>query len=222
MHIKRRGTKAMLYRSSWVPKGTNGNTHGYSTQAFVASLPVDAETLPVDLTNKFSEAEVCYLEIKLFQPARLAAQQRVRAAEWREGDPMWRLDEAARLILEAAERSERGVVPNTKVSAVQSALAQVRTVGSFQSPPQPSVALGSQDTTVGPFRGNPLGDALIAIRAAKDAVASGKYGKAPADGVRATYPYRVWADIIQAVEGGGNDSLLRALQSKGFAKSRVK
>lgn len=222
MHIKRRGTRAMLYRSSWVPKGANGNTHSYSTQTFVASLSLDADTLPADLASKFSEAEVCYLEIKLFHPARLAAQQRVRAAELREADPMWRLDEAARLILEAAERSERGVVPNTKVSAVQSALAKVRTVGSFQSHPQSSVVLGPQDTPVGTSRSNPLGDALNAIKAARDSVASGKYGKAPADGVRATYPYRVWADIIQAVEGSGGDSLMRALQAKGFAKTRVK
>lgn len=42
MHKKVRGKSACLYRSSWVPKGTNGNTHGYAQQTFVGSLPVDA------------------------------------------------------------------------------------------------------------------------------------------------------------------------------------
>lgn len=76
MHIKRRGARAMLYRSSWVPKGASGNTHGYAVQQFVGSLPLDAEALPVDLKDIFSKDELDYLEIKRFQPARLAAQQK--------------------------------------------------------------------------------------------------------------------------------------------------
>jgi hypothetical protein len=224
MHIKRRGTRAMLYRSSWMPKGANGNTHGYSTQTFVGSLSLEAEALPADLANKFSEAEVCCLENKLFQPARLAAQQKERAAASREADPMWRLDEAIRLTLDAAERSERNVVPNVKVAAVQSALGKVRTVSPSplqgQNAGQPSAPVTSPVAEQG--RTDPLKDALTAIKAARDAVAAGKYGVAPAEGVRATYPYRRWAEIFEAIEGAGNDSLLRALQTKGFAKTRGK
>src|SRR5450759_1683079 len=100
MHIKIRGNRAMLYRSSWVPKGSSGNTHGYAVQQFAGSLPIDSETLPSELANKFSGAELHLLETKLFQPARQAAQQKVRAAELRESDPIWRLDEAARLTQE--------------------------------------------------------------------------------------------------------------------------
>lgn len=222
MHIKRRGNRAILYRSSWVPKGANNNTHGYSIQTFVGSLPLDAEALPVDLKDIFSRDELEFLEIKLFQPARLVAEQEVRAAEMREADPMWRLDEAARLTMEAAERSERCVVPNVTVSAVQSALAKVRTIGPLQNQPQINTAPQPQATPGDHPKTNPLGDALVAIKTARDAVAAGKYGKAPAEGVRATYPYRVWADIFEAVGGTGGDSLMRTLQAKGFAKTRSK
>lgn len=222
MHIKHRGNRAMLYRSSWVPKGAAGNTHGYSTQNFVGSLPLDAENLPDELENKFSSVELRYLEYNIFLPARLAAQQKERAAELREADPIWRLDEAARLTLEAAERSERGVVPNARVSAVQAALGRVRTISQALSFVQPTVQPTPATLVAAQARDDPLRDALAAIKAARDAVMAGRYGTAPAEGVRATYAYRKWAEIYEAIEGTGNDSLLRALQSKGFAKTRGK
>ena len=139
MHIKIRGARAMLYRSSWVPKGTSGNPHGYAVQQFAGSLPLDSVSLPADLANKFSSAEVRLIETKIFQPAREAAEQRVRAAEHRESDPIWRLDEATRLTLEAAERSERGLVPNSRVAAVQAALSRVKTITTVPYPcPSPN------------------------------------------------------------------------------------
>ena len=51
---------------------------------------------------------------------------------------------------------------------------------------------------------------------------SGSYGIAPKEGVRATYAYKKWADIQQAVAGTTGDSLMRALQTRGFAKTRGK
>ncbi|WP_114969887.1 hypothetical protein [Rhodoferax ferrireducens] len=218
MHIKRRGTRALLYRSFWVPKGAAGNTHGYSTQTFVGSLSLDAETLPPDFASKFSEAEVSYLENKLFQPARLAAEQKRRAVEYRATDPMWRLDEAARLSLEAAVCSERAVVPNTKVAAIHAALAKVRTITPVQSGPKTVVTPALQIAESG--RSDPLRDALIAIKAARDAVMAGRYGTAPAEGVRNTHPYKLWTDIFEAIEGSAGNSLMRALQAKGFVKTR--
>ncbi len=228
MHIKKRGDRAMLYRSSWVPKGTAGNTHGYSSQAFVGSLPLDAENLPSELEDKFSSVELNYLDVKIFEPARLAAQQKVRVVELHEADPIWRLDEAARLTLEAAERSVRGVVPDGRVLAVQAALARVKTINQALSllkppvQPTPVEPVAPAAPVVAPGRDDPLRDALIAIKAARDAVLAGRYGTAPAEGVRATYAYRTWAEIYEAIEGGANGSLLRALQTKGFAKTRVK
>ena len=34
MHMKRRGSRAMLYRSAWVSKGTNGSTRSNTTPDF--------------------------------------------------------------------------------------------------------------------------------------------------------------------------------------------
>ena len=220
MHIKRRGNRAMLYRSSWVPKGSSGNTHGYSIQTFVGSLGVDAERLPTELENKFSGDELEYLERHLFRPARIVSEQQMRAVEYREADPIWRLEEAARLSAEAAIRSERGAVPNVKVAAIQAALGKVRTITPLQLPPMP--ASNSIPSSVESGRSDPLRDALMAIKAARDAVMAGRYGSAPAEGVRATYAYKKWSEIFEAIEGAGSDSLLRALQAKGFAKTRGK
>lgn len=216
MHLKLRGNRAMLYRSSWVPKGTNGNTHGYSVQQFVGSLPVDSPKLPADLANVLSVEEVALLEARVFQPARLAAEKARRSAEQHETDPIWRLEEATRLTLEAASRSERGAVPNAKVAAVQSALANVRTIVQVQAPPT------APAQSPEPSKTDPLKDLLDAIKVARGAVLAGRYGTAPAEGVRSTYAYKMWADIFEAVGGSGGNSLMNALQVKGFAKMRGK
>ena len=215
MHIKKRGPRAMLYRSRWVAKGVNGNTHGYSEQAFIGSLPFDGldETMSPDLAAKLSAEELDFIEIKLFQPARLAAQQARRAVELRESDPVWRLDEAEHMISQAALKSERGAVPNGKVTAVQSALSRVRTITQQALPPAPAMEQSASD---------PLKAALAAIKCARDAVLTGRYGTAPAEGVRGTAVYRLWADIFETVGGSDGNSLMRALQSKGFAKTRGK
>jgi hypothetical protein len=206
----------MLYRSSWVPKGANGNTHGYSTQQFVGSLPVDSPKLPADLADMLSVEEVALLEAKVFQPARLAAEKARRSAEHHEDDPVWRLEEATRLTLEAASRSERGAVPNAKVAAVQSALANVRTIVQVQPTPTAPVQLPELS------KADPLKELLAAIQAARRAVLDGRYGTAPSEGVRSTYAYKMWADIFEAVGGSGGSSLMNALQTKGFAKTRGK
>ena len=200
MHIKRRGNRAMLYRSNWVPKGANGNSHGYSKQTFMGSLPADAETMPAALASKLSKDESEFLENKIFQPARLAARQRQKAAEEREADPIWRLAEAARLAHEAANKSEDGAVPNSNVMAVQAALSKVRTISQtpIHAPP------------VEQAKSDPLKDALVAIKAARDAVLAGRYGTAPAEGVRSTHPYKLWADIFETVGGSDGNSLMRA------------
>lgn len=222
MHIKIRGARAMLYRSSWVPKGTSGNTHGYAVQQFAGSLPRHSVSLPSDLENKFSSTELNLLEIKIFQPAREAARQKVRTAELRESDPIWRLDEAARLTFEAAERSERGLVPNSRVAAVQAALSRVKTITPVptHAPAQTVAHTGAQVPPNGQPRADPLTEALLAIKAARDAVVAGRYGTAPTDKARATHAYRLWAEIFEAIEGNKGTSLLGALQDRKFVKSR--
>lgn len=162
------------------------------------------------LAVKLSTEELAFLETKLFLPARLTARQNTRVEELREADPLWRLSEAERLTLEAAHRSEKGAVPNAKVIAVQAALAKVRTImqASIQSPQAEQL------------KSDPLKDALTAIKAARDAVLGGRYGAAPAEGVRGTTVYKLWADIFETVGGSEGNSLMRALQTKGFAKTR--
>jgi hypothetical protein len=222
MHIKIRGARAMLYRSSWVPKGTSGNTHGYAVQQFAGSLPIDSETLPADLEDKFSSAELHLLETKIFQPARQAAQEKARAAEHLESDPLWRLDEATRLTLEAAERSERGYVPSSRVAAVQAALSRVKTITPVptHAPSQTVAHTGAQLPASGQSKGEPLTDALNAIKAARDAVLAGHYGTAQTDKARASPAYRLWAEILEVVEGKKKGtSLLVALQDRKYVKT---
>lgn len=64
------------------------------------------------------------------------------------------------------------------------------------------------------------GDLDRPIQEAARAVAAGRYGKAPAEQVRSTRPYRLWADLWAAVEGETEGSLLRALEDRGFVKRR--
>ena len=220
MHVKLRKARALLYRSQWIAKGTSGNTHGYSKQAFVGSLCIDAIVVPPELRWKLTDDELKFIDAKIVQPARHAAEERRRAAQHRESDPIWRLDEAARLCLEAAVCSERAVVPNSKISAVQAALVTVRAIAPNQ--PKAPVVVKSTAPISETGRSDPLQEALVAIRAARDAVLAGRYGSAPAEGVRATRPYKLWAEIFEAVEGAGSGSLLKALQTRGFAKTRGK
>lgn len=211
MHKKTRGKTAYLYRSSWVPKGTNNNTHGYSQQTFVGSLPAQACALPDDLASRLTEPERAYVETTICRPAREAAERARREGEQRETDPLWRLTEAGRLVGEAAERSQRRRVHRQRVQEVTDALAKVQ-------------LLDPIETKAPERRADPLQDALGTIRAAAAAVRGGAYGRAPETGVRSTRPYRLWSEIYEAVCGTDGDpnsgSLLRALQDRGFAKSR--
>jgi hypothetical protein len=218
LHIKRRGTRAMLYRSFWVAKGTNGNTHGYSTQQFVGSLPLDSVCLPDDLVGKISADELQFLERNIFEPARLVEGKRAAAKKHRETDPIWRLDDALRLVQDAAERSDRAAVPNVKVTALSAALVKVRTITQAIGAASPAVNSAAQPTPQ--FRTDPLIVARDAIKAARDAVLAGHYKNAPAEGVRNTHPYKLWAEIFDAIEGRNGSSLMQALQAKGFVKTR--
>ncbi|MBB1162696.1 hypothetical protein [Aquariibacter albus] len=212
MHKKIRGKTACLYRSRWVPKGTDGNTHGYAVQTFVGSLSVQACVLPDELASRLTDPERAYVETTICRPAREAAERARRESEQRETDPLWRLTEAARLAGEAAERSLRRRVHRQRVQEVTDALAKVQLL-------DPLVEAKATEKRI-----DPLQDALSTIRAAAAAVRSGAYGRAPETGVRSTRPYRLWSEIYEAVCGTDGDpnsgSLMRALQDRGFAKSR--
>lgn len=207
MHLKFRRDRALLYRSQWVPKGTDANTHGFSRQTYVGSLTLDAQSISDALKQRLTDAEADFVEAKVCSPAREAAQRQRREVERRERDPEWRLDEATRLVDEAVERSAEQPITAVTVAAVRDAVGRLRVTGNPQAT-EPAMTF------------DPLAEALTAVRAAAEAVASGRYGKAPAEGVRNTQPYRLWSELFGIVQGESEGSLLRALQAKGFVKKR--
>ncbi|WP_197032980.1 hypothetical protein [Thiomonas sp. FB-Cd] len=105
MHLKFRRNQALLYRSTWVPKGAQGNTHGYSRQSYLGSIPLTAAAIPDALQSKLTADELAFVESKICGPARQRAAEEQRAAELCERDPGWRIEEAQRLLGEAADRS---------------------------------------------------------------------------------------------------------------------
>ena len=207
MHIKTRRGKALLYRSVWVPRGAAGNTHGYTQQMYVGSIALDAAALPSELRERLTENEVAFVEDRICRPARDRIADQAREADHRERDPGWRVAEAQRLVEEAVERSAEQPVPCVTVTRLQEKVDRLRVAGST---PTSKVAA----TT------DPLAEALSAVRAAAQAVANGRYGKAPAEQVRTTRTYKLWSELFELVQGESNTSLLRALQAKGYVKRR--
>ncbi|CAZ87630.1 conserved hypothetical protein [Thiomonas arsenitoxydans] len=207
MHIKTRRNRALLYRSAWVPKGTAGNTHGYTHQRYVGSIPLTAAAISPNLQSKLSPAELAFVESKVCTPARQRASEENRAAEQREMDPAWRIEEALRLLGEAADRSAGQPVPAALVEQLQ------QVVGGLH-------AKGSAVTAVTTESADPLAEALTGIRTAAQSVAAGHYGKAPAEGVRTTRTYKLWSQLLDSVQGDTDGSLLRALQESGYVKRR--
>jgi hypothetical protein len=136
----------------------------------------------------------------------VAAERARHEAERRELDPIWRLAEARRMVDEAAQRSQRHRVPPDAVQPIVQALERVSVIG-----------VAHQRT---PPRGDPLSDALTAMRAAAAAIRSGDVGSAPRTGARTTRTYALWAEIVAEVDGTADNSLLASLQARGFVKRR--
>ena len=205
MKINLRGRRAYLYRRRWVPVGP-GVPHAHPAEHYIGAIDADAESIPPELLTVLTEAEQAQIQEKVFCPA---AQARAAAAK-RQQDPMWRIAEASRLLSEAAQCSQSALVPGSSLTSVRMAMDNIRLLDPtpVRTPtpePRPSA--------------DKLADALVAVKAAAEAVRMGTYGLAPVEGARSTRPYRLWSDIFQAVEGGER-SLLRALQDKGFVKTR--
>ncbi|MDO9252920.1 MAG: hypothetical protein Q7U48_15415 [Hydrogenophaga sp.] len=209
MHMKKRGARAMLYRSTWVPKGADGNTHGYSKQQYLGSLDLKVEELPLALKDRLTEGEVDYVMAKVIDPARRAAVSLAQQEVARQKDPLWRIDDALRLVKEASALSACALVPDSRVESLRGELQKVRTVQWASARPVPPP--------------DPLSDALAALRRAASAVRDGRYGDAPKEGVRGSSTYQTWVQIYREIEGSaGPVSLLRALQGRGFAKAKAR
>ncbi|MFM0378439.1 hypothetical protein PQQ72_15635 [Paraburkholderia strydomiana] len=208
MHTKIRNGRAMLYRSKYVRKGETGNSHGYSEQTFVGSLPLASLDIPARLASLLSKVEVEYVNKKPIAPAKLAADQRElekadarRAEEARELDPEWRIVEAERLLTEARNlaSSPGARVVSGRIAPLYSVLAELAAEASSRPDPMDAV--------------------VQAAKLATAAVKSGHYGNAPTGNLRDTAAYKRWLRIREGLESGP-DSLLKALQAKGLARVR--
>lgn len=209
MHIKKRGNSVTLYRSSWIPKGSCGNTHGFSQQKFVASLPEDSIAIPAHVLSLLTAVEAEFVEQRVCIPARAAIAEAQSAAARKEADPIWRIQAAVRLLEEAAERSANALVPDAHVSRVGVAVDNIRTIS--RQNPRPNAPLSPSD---------PLRDALVALQSAAHAVKAGRYGNGPAEGMKSTPIYARWLELQEALDGSGEKSLMRCLQARGFVKTR--
>lgn len=198
----------MLYRSKWVAKNTRGNTHGFSVQTFVGSLPINAVSVPETLNGRLTPAELDFVEKQILSPARLAEEQARKVTATRLKDPLWRLEDAQRLLEQVAALSQESSVPAARLRALKEAMACI------QVHPRPANAPDQQT--------DPLRDAVSSLEAAAKAVAGGRYGRATPGSSRRSQVYENWQAIVKHVEGGntGNESLLRALQAMGWVKSR--
>lgn len=198
----------MFYRSHWVAKGAQGNTHGFSLQRFVGSLPLDAQVLPEELAARLTPTELAFVEDRVLRPARQAAEREQRLAAARTRDPLWRMDEAIRLLQEVSTLTNERPIPLGRVKLLRDVVAALP----FQA------QTGSLQQVVQ----DPLSVAVAALKSAAEAVASGHYGSAAPGGSRKSPVYQHWQAVTRHVEGGGPGtvSLLRALQMKGWVKTR--
>lgn len=180
--------------------------HAHPAEDYLGAIDANAESIPPELLAILTEAEQAQLREKVLLPA---AQARAAAAK-REQDPLWRIAEASRLLAEAAHCSQLALVPGSSLTAALQALDNIRLID--HAPTRPAAPPPRA-------KGETLEEALAAIKAAAEAVRNGEYGKAPVEGARSTRAYRLWSELYRAVEGD-ESSLLRALQEKGFVKTR--
>jgi len=204
MHFKTRGNRISLYRSHWIPK-SDDVPHGYTHQRFIGSIEADAVDVSPPLRQLLTPDELSQLEQRVLLPAAAAREAAANAAARREQDPVWRIREAARLVEEAAVRSKTRPVSNYLADELRRSAS--------------ALVLTTPHATQPPSKADPLNDALIAIKAAAQAVERGQYGRAPETGFKKTSVFRRWTEILAAVDGESG-SLLRALQSAGFASRR--
>lgn len=204
MKINIRGRRAYLYRRRWVPVGP-GVPHAYPTEDYVGVIHSDAESIPQPLLQLLSEAEQAQLHDKVLRPAAAAR----AVLKLRERDPLLRIAEATKLLEEAAQLSQENRVPRASLTQTMRAIEGIRQIDSGHY----RTLLPAAAST------DKLAEALAAVKAAAAAVRDGAYGHAPAYGARSTRTYRLWAEVSEALDGN-RQSLLRALQEKGFVKAR--
>ena len=165
MKINLRGRRAYLYRRRWVPAGPDV-PHAHPAEDYLGAMDADAETIPPELLPLLTASEQAQLREKVLLPA---TQARAAAAK-REQDPLWRIAEASRLLTEAAHCSQSALVPGSSLAAARKALETIRLIDNMPTRPTAPPPRPADDK---------LAEALVAIKAAAEAVRNGEYGKAP-------------------------------------------
>jgi hypothetical protein len=211
MHLKKlRNNRIALVESRYVRKGAAGNSHGYSTAVVLCRLPASATALPADVARRLTGAQRDFLEARLLAPNRRREAEARAAAQARELDPGWRLEQAQRLIDQARALSLHQTIDAAALAALR------ESVGALQ-PPATSAA---QAAAASSPAGDPLESAVEAVAAAARAVTAGCYGQAPPTGPRESIVYARWREINDALAGAGEHSLLRALQRCGWVREK--
>lgn len=217
MQIRKRNGRAVLWRTSWVPKGAEGNSHGYRTEKYVGSLPLAATELPVELAAKLNLEEKDLLKARILEPARRAEAERERAAAAHEADPVWRIEDALRLLDEALTRSHES--HEAHGSPVSSELLARLHDAIARWPARPA----RRAPLSGSARSEPnvLQPVIAAMEHAASAVRAGALGAPTAGKVRTTPAYHAWSAIsAHVLDSKREDTLLRALQDAGVVKRR--
>jgi len=207
MQVKRRGQRAILTESTYVRKGAEANSHGFTRQRQVCSVDVNATTIPAETDVLLTKEQRELLMSRVVVPAQRRAAQKRADDEARVSDPGWRLTEALTLVNDAGRLSLANAVQPKRVTELTEALRGVVVIG------------GSRTLSREPSE-DPIDAALKAIRAAAKAVEGGHYGRAPSTGVRETKTYQRWQDVQRALTGEDGESLMRALQRMGFVKTK--
>lgn len=207
MQIKRRGQRAILIESTYVRKGAEANSHGFTRQRQVCSLDVNATTIPAEVDARLTMEQRELLMSRVVIPSQRRAAQKRADDEARVSDPGWRLTEALTIVNDAGRLSLANAVQPKRVTELTEAVSGVVVIG------------GSRTLAREPSE-DPIDAALKAIRAAGKAVEGGHYGRSPSTGVRETKPYQRWQEVQRALTGDEGNSLMRALQRMGFVKTK--
>ena len=94
------------------------------------ALPIDAESVPPELRKRYeyTEDELAYIERKICAPARLRRAAKEAAAEAKAVDPVWRINEAVRLLEEVVSSCSEEAIStvHSQLDLLQNIVGKVR------------------------------------------------------------------------------------------------
>lgn len=202
--IRKNKHTASILRPRYVRKGTEGNDYGFVRRFRLETISLSATEVPQKISALLSERELEHLHRVVIQPARQKAERARKAAEERERDPIWRLQEAIKWLSEAAKRAKHANIPDELRQHLDAACAPFR-------PSRPAQQCQEEDA---------IQKAVQAVKQATAAVVRGDYGRNTEEQVRKdTLAGKRWADL-RAATLDENGSLLAALQEARWVTKR--